>query len=267
MGPAVASVSSGMDRAWLEDQARHDPVMHAYALWDLDYAPDRVEFRVLREGGVPVAYLLIWHGNLGTVVHWVGSDRPDALLDALPPRPLIAVVPEPVGEAVCAARAPARTYRIRVMSRAAGAVPSPVPDPRIRRLRSADVPELQGFAARADEWVRRGYTRPMRLDDPPIPEAIWGAFDGPRIVGVASTHVKRASVWIIGGVYVDPAHRNQGLGRALTAAAVAEADATGAATALFVRDDNAPAVRAYERVGFRTLRYRTWVDAGAERAP
>lgn len=62
----------------------------------------------------------------------------------------------------------------------------------------------------------------------------------------------------IAGVYTDPDFRNQGLARRGTAE-VAWRSFGGAPTAcLFVRVDNAPARRAYERAGFRhTADYRT----------
>ena len=261
------AVSASIDSRWLEDQARHDPVSHAYAIWDLEYAPDRVEFRVLQRGGVPTSYLLIWHGVSGTMVHWVGDGPADPLLAALPARPLVAVVPEDLGSRVVEARSPARAYPILLMTRPAGAGPLPPRNPRVRRLSSGDAVQLREFAEASDDVLGRAYARAALPENPPIPESIWGAFEGERLVGVASTHVKLASIWVLGGIYVHPAHRGRGLGRDLTRTAVAEADAAGAWTALYVREDNAPAVRAYERVGFRTASRRAWVDAGGNRAP
>lgn len=267
MAPPALEVTASMDRRWLEDQARHDPVLHAYALWDLDYAPDRVEFRVLHEGGVPIAYLLIWHGLPVPTVHWIGTERPEPLLSALPPRPLVAVVPESIGPLVSSARRPAVTYPVRLMARPAGSRPGLAANPNVRRLRPSDQAGLTEFAARAGEWAGRFYSRLRLADRPPVPETIWGAFDGDRLVGAAHTQVKLPAVWVITGIVVEPDHRGQGLGRDLTAAAVAEADAAGAHSSLYVRDDNVPAVRAYERVGFLTVSRRTWVDAGGQRAP
>lgn len=264
-GPARA-VTASMDREWLEDAARHDPIRHAYALWDLDYAPERVEFRLLRERGVPLAYLLIWRGLAEPVVHWVGPVDATALLAELPPRPLIAVVPEELGARVAALRGPATTYRVRLMARRTGAAPPP-PSPRVRRLAAPDRPRLRAFAESEGEWVRRGYGRIDLSATSPVPETVWGAFDGERLVGVASTHVQLPAVWVLGGIYVTPAYRGRGLGRDLTAAAVQAADAVGAQAALYVRDDNAPALRAYETVGFTTVEHRAWIDAGGHRAP
>jgi ribosomal protein S18 acetylase RimI-like enzyme len=266
--PAAArTVSASMDREWLDDQARHDPALHAYALWDLDYAPESVEFRVVREGGVPVAYLLIWRGQPVPTVHWVGADPSGLLLAALPSRPLVAVVPEPEGTRVAAARGPVTLYRVRLMTRPAGAAPAVSRHGPVRRLDRSDLDALRRFAASADDWVRRAYLRSPLEPGATAPGSVWGAFDGSELVGVAATHVQLPRIWVLGGIYVEPRHRGLGLGRALTAAAVAAADGAGAHSALYVRDDNAPALRAYESVGFSTTAYRTWVDAGANRAP
>jgi ribosomal protein S18 acetylase RimI-like enzyme len=67
-----------------------------------------------------------------------------------------------------------------------------------------------------------------------------GFGDGPAIVHVVS-------------VWVDPAARGRGIGRAVTAAVLAWARETGAATAsLWVADGNSAARRLYEQMGFRS---------------
>jgi len=55
----------------------------------------------------------------------------------------------------------------------------------------------------------------------------------------------------IAGVYTEPEFRNQGLARRGTAEVARRALGAAPAVCLFVRDDNAPARRAYERGGFR----------------
>ena len=62
----------------------------------------------------------------------------------------------------------------------------------------------------------------------------------------------------ISGVYTDPAHRNQGIARRGTAEMTRRVLEQAPAVCLFVREDNPPALRAYERAGFRhTCDYRT----------
>ena len=76
-----------IDRAWLESVARDDPILHAYALWDLDHHPGRVRFASAVRGTTTLGYLLLWPlGDGGTVVHWLGDAAETApLLDHLPP--------------------------------------------------------------------------------------------------------------------------------------------------------------------------------------
>jgi len=62
----------------------------------------------------------------------------------------------------------------------------------------------------------------------------------------------------ISGVYTDPAHRNRGIARRGTVETTRRVLESAPAVCLFVREDNPPALRAYERGGFRHLSdYRT----------
>jgi ribosomal protein S18 acetylase RimI-like enzyme len=84
-------------------------------------------------------------------------------------------------------------------------------------------------------------------------ERTWLALDGERAVGLASTEYqawnRRAVVWHL---YVSPSHRRLGIGRRLLETALAPLQAAGARTAwLETSNLNVPAVRAYERLGFR----------------
>jgi len=72
----------------------------------------------------------------------------------------------------------------------------------------------------------------------------------------------------IAGVYTEPEFRNQGLARRGTAEVARRALGAAPAVCLFVRDDNAPARRAYERGGFRYAgEARTLIFADPPAAP
>ena len=267
MAPATGTLEVGMDARWLGEVAHRDPVRHAYARWDLQQAPDQVEFRVWREGETPVAYLLIWNGTPGLpVVHWVG-DPHAPLVEVLPPRPLIAVVPETQIEPVRLARGPTTVRHILVMAHDRPASRPRTPVEGVRRLREEDLPALRRFIASEEAWLVRGYTSVRPTTDPKREEPAWAAFDGDRIVGVARAQVRLPEVWVLGGIYVTESHRNRGIGRTLTAAATLEAEARGARAALYVREDNAPARKVYEELGYRAMDRRAWIDAGADRSP
>jgi ribosomal protein S18 acetylase RimI-like enzyme len=92
-----------------------------------------------------------------------------------------------------------------------------------------------------------------RLDAPHEWERVWLALDGEEAVGVVATQDdswnRRLIIWHL---YVNPSHRRRGVARQLLDAALVAARETGARTAwLETSNLNLPAVRAYERLGFR----------------
>jgi ribosomal protein S18 acetylase RimI-like enzyme len=257
-----------IDREWLERAGALDPFGHAYARWDLEHAPNRVRFVSAIDGDETVGYLLLWLGHpSAAVVHWVGSDpRARVLAEALPPRPLIAIVPEMFQDAAVAARGPARPLTVLLLAhdpkqepRARAAPPSSV---EVRRLERTDHPALTAFATRQADPVAAEYPA---LD--PGEERIWGAFDRGNLVGAARAAVRLPEVWLLGGVYVDPSARNRGVGRELVEAALAAARSEGVRVGLFVREDRLDARRVYEGLGFRPTGRRTWLDLGAGFSP
>ncbi|HKN06262.1 MAG TPA: GNAT family N-acetyltransferase [Thermoplasmata archaeon] len=257
-----------IDREWLERAAVLDPFGHAYARWDLDHAPYRVRFVSALDGNQTVGYLLIWLGHpTATVVHWVGSDpRARSLVDALPARPLVAIVPETFQDAVVKARGPARPLSVLLLASdqaieppEGGGAPSSI---QVRRLERLDHPALVSFSEQQTDPVAGEYPA---LD--PGEDWIWGAFDQGRLVGAVRAAVRLTEVWFLGGVFVDPGVRGRGVGRALVASALASAREARAKVGLYVREDRREARQLYGRMGFRPIGRRTWLDLGAGISP
>lgn len=257
-------VIDGIDRAWLLQASRKDPVRHAYALWDLDHEPIRARFVSYRTAQTTLAYLLVWSGDSkATIVHWVGpGDEAAALASALPPRPVVAVVPEEVGARVRSALAPVEAYSVLRLVAELPRTPVSASPSSARAVGALDAERLRAWAGTIDSPLVNGY----RTFDPAVNVA-WGAFEGDRIVGAAAAGVRLPDIWVLNGIYVEPGARGRGHGAALTAAAMAAARAAGARPTLYVREDNDPARRMYERLGFRTLDRLAWIDAGADRPP
>jgi ribosomal protein S18 acetylase RimI-like enzyme len=257
-----------IDREWLDRASKLDPFGHAYARWDLDHAPYRVRFVSALDGDRTVGYLLVWLGHpTTTVVHWVGSDpRARALVDALPPRPLVAIVPEVFQNAAVQARGPARPLTVLLLTNAPASEPRtearPPSSVDVRRLERVDHPALVAFAERQTDPVTGEYPA---LD--PGEEWIWGAFDQGKLVGAVRAAVRLSDVWLLGGVYVDPGVRGRGVGRALLGSALASAREARVKVGLYVREDRQEARRLYERMGFRPSGRRTWLDLGAGFSP
>jgi GNAT superfamily N-acetyltransferase len=82
----------------------------------------------------------------------------------------------------------------------------------------------------------------------------YGAYRAGELVAVAGTHAMSSTykIGVIGNVFTHPDHRGRGLASAVTGAVAGELLARGALdVALNVRDDNAPAIAAYSRLGFQ----------------
>jgi ribosomal protein S18 acetylase RimI-like enzyme len=253
----------GIDRAWLEEQARTDPVTHAWALWDLDHEAGRFRIVSLVRSGGTVGYLLIWYAGGAPRVHWISTDPADGMLAlGLPLPPVIAIVPERVGVAVAERLHSTNSYPLDVLV-CEGRTLTP-PDPRVRRLHAADATALTEMVARNPDVETTGYGYASRDLER---ASVWGAFEADRLVAVARIAVQLPTVWIITGVYTDPTFRGRGLGREVTAAATEDALAAGARAALYVRADNAAAQTIYREVGFERVDRRLWVDASVGAAP
>jgi len=263
MAPSRREVRPTIDRIWLEREARTDPVTHAYALWDLERFPAFVRFVSAGTGDSTEAYLLVWQPpGRPPIVHWVGP-AVEELAASLPPRPLIVTGTEAVRGLVEAARGPIAVYPTLVEVAPVGASPPPTPlDPHVRRLTPSDAGALPDLFEGSTDTVLSGYAR-MDLEA----EFVVGGFDRGTLVGVARAVVRLPQVWMVSGVFVRPSRRGQGWGHAVTRAVQLEAERRGAPCALYVREDNLPAITIYEQLGFRPVGRRDWFDCGASLAP
>jgi len=68
-------------------------------------------------------------------------------------------------------------------------------------------------------------------------------------------------------VYTDPNQRNRGYATLATSAITEEALKNAEAAALFARSDNYSAVRVYEKIGYRKIGEKMWVDVGTGLKP
>jgi RimJ/RimL family protein N-acetyltransferase len=110
--------------------------------------------------------------------------------------------------------------------------------------------DLYGLASRS-------YFTPRRLER----EVYFGIFQGGALIAAAGTHVRSREFGLaaVGNVLTRMAYRNRGHARACTAAVVAACLPEHPDVVLNVRDDNAPAIAVYERLGFRL--HRSFIES------
>jgi ribosomal protein S18 acetylase RimI-like enzyme len=74
--------------------------------------------------------------------------------------------------------------------------------------------------------------------------------EGDEIVSAAGVHILTPQIAQLGNVMTDQAHRRKGYSKACTTALVRDVSSKNRIVSLFVRTDNAPAIRMYEQIGF-----------------
>ena len=142
----------------------------------------------------------------------------------------------------------------------------PIPDPRLRPATEADLPALVGLIRELAEFeqllhlvqVTPESLQPHLFGPRPVAEAVVGVEDG-QVVAFAlfftnfSTFLGRPGLYLE-DLYVQPAHRGSGLGKALLQHLGALAVARGCGRFEWsVLDWNANAIAFYERMGASLL--------------
>lgn len=186
------------------------------------------------------------------------QDNDAMLLQALPERPMTAVVPERVLGSVTKARSPVTMKHVEVMEHVDMAPPTEHLNIAGRRLSKRDEAELASFLEGIPKEFALGY-RGIALGSHPV----WGAFEGKHLASIAHASVTLKEVWILNGVITAEKYRGRGFGRAAVAASLSEAKSKNARVGLYVLSDNEAALRTYRGLGFRPIDHRVRIDASA----
>lgn len=96
---------------------------------------------------------------------------------------------------------------------------------------------------------------------------LYGVILDDELVSYAGSFIQLPQVWMIGGVYTATEHRNKGYATSATSAVTEEALKNADAAALFARSDNLAAIKVYERIGYRKIGEKVWVDVGTGLKP
>ncbi len=134
---------------------------------------------------------------------------------------------------------------------------------KIRRLTYADLPQVIAIERRAfpAPWSLAMFV--LELSKPA--GICLAAIEGKTMLGYLICS-RYDTVWHIMNVAVDPVLQRKGIGTALLNQLLSEVDDDRARYTLEVRQSNAPAIRLYERFGFRAagLRRRYYQDNGED---
>ena len=79
------------------------------------------------------------------------------------------------------------------------------------------------------------------------------------LVSIACAYLKMPEVWLIGDEFTHPNHGGRGYAKAVTSAITKAAVASGAKALLHVREDNKPAIKVYEALGYKEISRKQWI--------
>jgi len=247
------------------DLLRFDVVHHVLAFYDIQFEPHHTSMYAAFEDESLKGYVLIYDNALDfpSVVLEGESCAAERLLDHAPQNQFIMHVPPDLLQLVKGRFPSVKSYVENWML---------VKKDEAKFLRSTLTRRLRmaGDAAKLDTLFlacEERSTGVMKYSGWMGRMPTYGVFLKEELVSCAGSFLQLPQVWMIGGVYTHPNHRNKGYATLATSAVTEEALKNAEAAALFVRSDNYSAIKAYERIGYKKVGEKMWVDVETGRKP
>ena len=247
------------------DRISSDVLKHIFAFYDIQFDPDHTTVHAAFENDDLIGYLLLY----------TATDVPSVILEC-----------EPRVAEQLIRKAPENRFIIHTSAHLLNAVKQRFPDAKnylenwmlvekdtanllpsklVRRL------STEKDAAAFAKLVLNRKDRPKRnlkkYLDWIAKMPMYGTFVENELVSYAGSFIQLPQVWMIGGVYTAPDHRDKGYASLVTSAVTKEALRKAEKAALFVRSDNLAAISVYEKIGYRKIGEKLWIDVGTGMKP
>lgn len=244
---------------------KKDVTRHVFAVYDIQYEPTYTKMYGAFEHESLKGYILTYTATeFPSVILEGENDAARILIGYMPknnfilhaPQHLLPIIEEKFSDARCYVEIwmLVRTNQATIFKSS-----------QVRRLSGLeDASKLMTLLSTREDRPRRNldkyveWTRRMPM---------YGVFINEELVSYAGSFIQLPQVWIIGGVYTHPSHRNKGYATFATSAITEEALKNADAASLFVRADNYPAIRVYEKIGYKKVGEKLWVDVGTGLKP
>ena len=247
------------------DCLRLDVVRHVFGYYDIQHEPERTSVYAAFDNGSLKGYILIYTGlQFPSVILECEKDVAEKLVEYLPENrfimhiapDLLPVVKRKIPKAKCyvenwmlVKKGKASFFRSKL----------------VHKLRTKDdASQLATLLSSREDRSRRTTNEYSTLISK---QPTYGVFVDGELVSYAGSFIQLPQVWMIGGVYTHPNHRNKEYATLATSAVTKEALKISETAALFVRFDNYPAVRVYEKIGYKKIGEKLWVDVGTGMKP
>lgn len=234
-----------------------DPAKHALVLQNLRAFPENSKFFFLSEGK---SYLhLSGHpAHQGPKATYVIDGDPrevEALLREVHPKPPFAVRESPASlQGALRAVFPEMKFRLEHRMDVTRQTFKPHHQGKARQLTENDLPSLCAFTGAPPKAAPRfmGWIKGAKI--------FYGIEESGELRAIGSTMVCLPEVYNLVSIETHTNHRGQGYGTELTSALVEKCFEFTNTVCLTVFADNPPALKLYEKLGFKVTEDRMWVD-------
>jgi GNAT superfamily N-acetyltransferase len=253
------------NRGQFIDLIKSDVIKHVFAFYDIQNDPEHTRIHAGFENGSLRGYILTYTATDVLSVILECENRVAAKLIQFAPENHFVMHTNPIFQAIIKKRFPwAKNYleNWMVLEKEKAHV---LDFRNVRRLSTKeDAAALAKLVLNRKDRPRRSL---KKYHEWIAKMPIYGVYVGNELVSYAGSFIQLPQVWLIGGVYTDPRHRNKGYAQVVTSAVTREALKNAELAALFVRSSNGPAIRVYEKIGYRKVAEKLWVDVGTGLRP
>lgn len=223
-------------------------ILHVFTVYDFRYMRDKTQIWVALEDEKIAGYLLEFDNR---IVHTHGSAESVAkLLDytnlgeavfVIEPHHLGLVEErfKPLGPTDSLSKSEITTYLIAKVD---AETFKPSIRHRVKKLGTEDLAEV--LKSMGDEWK-------SRIENVIHKGVAFGAYDNGSLVAVATVSEILDGLALVRGVYTLPSFRRKGFATSACSALIQELIDLGKEAMLWVARDNLPAIRVYEKIGFK----------------
>jgi RimJ/RimL family protein N-acetyltransferase len=247
------------------DSLKSDVVRHAFALYDLQHESEYTTMYVASENDNIKGYTLTYSKlEPPSVIMECESNVAEKLIEKAPPDNFI-MHTTPKLLRTAKRKYPTAKHYVEDWMLIRKGEARPFPPEHTRRLSTEN--DASKLATLLENRKDHNTASMRRYHDWISKMPLYGVFIDSRLIACAGSFVQLPQVWIIGGVYTHPKHRNKGYATLATSAITEEALKNAETAALFVRSDNYPAIKAYEKIGYKKIGEKLWIDVGTGLKP
>jgi predicted GNAT family acetyltransferase len=237
---------------------RRDSARNLFAIYDLLKEPDSTRITLAVEDDKVTGYLLRYSGlNYPTAI--IRGHRPAVtrLLDEIPGQKMILFLDsDALDEARERLNVTAVIQENLMVVRSAEA--KLVVSNLARRLTAKDAASIVALYPGLEQTKENRDTHAKWTER----HTTYGIFQNGVLVSIAGTWAEVGDGWILGGIYTSKSCRGMGFGTTVTSTITEAALRNAEQSTLFVASSNESAIHVYEKLGYRKVGERVWIDLG-----